>query len=258
MAEVLGGLTGALQGTVNNVINQGQSLLDRFFPPETRNAMWAKFTQFATERPKLTAFLLSQFALSGIPLLLFFVMTVTVFVFALIAAILVGVLGALLFTVFCVGIALIVLLPTLFITTFAATFIFLWGVGAYYLIKWFNEKDIPGIHTGFVEGVKAKLYEGNESTESKSPNGQASQPKKLENGSAHENGGTHKETKEQKKEGIPKLPTKDVTDKVGDVGKSTGLDVGDVGDVKKKADLGNVSKTADVGNLKKSVPGGVL
>ena len=80
-------------------------------------------------------------------------MTLGVIVFALVAALVVGLLGALLFIVFCVGIALIILLPTLFFTTFLATFIWLWGVGAYYIVKKFNEKKIPGVHTGFVEGM---------------------------------------------------------------------------------------------------------
>jgi hypothetical protein len=42
-----------------------------------------------------------------------------------------------------VGVALLVILPTVFFTTFAATFIFLWGLGGFYLLKWFNEGDVP-------------------------------------------------------------------------------------------------------------------
>lgn len=174
-------------------------------------------------------------------------MTLTVFVFALIAAILIAVLGALLFTAFCVGVALLVLLPTLLITTFGATFIWLWGVGAYYLLKWFNQKDIPGIHTPFVEGVKGKLYAPSSEGSSADQTGETAdhkeaprQPKKLENGSAH---------KGEKKSGggLPKL------DKVADVGGVK--DKADIGEIKKKADVGELTKTADVGNVTKSVPG---
>ena len=53
MAGVVGGMAGALQGTATGVLNKGQSFLDRFFPPERRQELWAKFSQFATERPKL-------------------------------------------------------------------------------------------------------------------------------------------------------------------------------------------------------------
>ncbi|SLM39871.1 hypothetical protein LPUS_10521 [Lasallia pustulata] len=253
MASVVGGMAGALQGTATGVLNQGQSLLDRFFPPERREELWAKFTQFATERPKFAAFILSQVALSGIPLALFVVMTITVFVFALVAALLIGVLGALLFTAFCVGVALLVLLPTLFITSFAGAFLFLWGLAAYYLLKWFNEKEIPGIHTP-LNGDAEKGEEGPEA-EAKPGNEEAMEPKgerkRVEGGQKEQKGGSKKQAN-----GVAgKVPG---VDKVEDVGKSTGLNVGGVADVKKKADLGNVTKTADVGGAAGKVPGGVL
>lgn len=53
MAEVIGGMAGALQGTIGGVLNKGQSILDRFFPPEKRNELWAKLSKFATEKPML-------------------------------------------------------------------------------------------------------------------------------------------------------------------------------------------------------------
>lgn len=153
----LGGITGALQGGVSNLVNTGSGILDKWFPPEKREQLKSMLTKFATERPKLAAFILSQVALSGGPLLLFVVMSLTVLIFALLAGIIVGVVGALLFTVFCVGVALIVLLPTLFFTTAAACFIFLWGIGAYYIVKWFNQKDVPGVHTALGEGSKKQM-----------------------------------------------------------------------------------------------------
>lgn len=181
------------------------------------------------------SFLLSQIALSGIPLSLFVVMTIGVLVFALVAGLVIAVLGALVFTVFCVGVALIVLLPTLFITTFAGVFIWLWGLAAYYILKWFNQKDIPGIHTDLKGGLMDKsglsdLPALNGSAEGPPP---ADRPPKLDrqpNGSA------------EKKQGGK------------DTGKSTGADVGGVGDAKKKAD--NATKVAD--GIKGSIPGGAL
>jgi Promethin len=87
-------------------------------------------------------------------------MTLTVAIFSIVAALLVGLLGALLFIVFAIGVALCFLLPTLFFTTMVATFLFLWGLGGYYILKWFNEKRIPGIHMGFVEGIKGEFMSG--------------------------------------------------------------------------------------------------
>jgi hypothetical protein len=150
-------LTGTLQGGVNNLINTGSSYLDRFFPPDKREALRGKLVKFATERPYLASFLLSQLALSGPALALFIIMTITVSVFALLAGILVGLIGALLFIAFCLGFALIFLLPTLFFTTFAGAFIWLWGLGAYLIMKWFNQKEVPGVHTGFKKGVTDQL-----------------------------------------------------------------------------------------------------
>jgi hypothetical protein len=95
---------------------------------------------------KLQAFLLSNITLTGLPLLLFITFTITVFVFSLVAALLIALLVALLFTVFMVGVALLVVLPTVFMTTMAASFIFVWGMGGYYILKWFGE---PG---GAVDG----------------------------------------------------------------------------------------------------------
>ena len=58
MATVIGGMTGALQGTLTGVLNKGNGLLDRFFPPERREELYARATKFATEQP---AFAVSVF-----------------------------------------------------------------------------------------------------------------------------------------------------------------------------------------------------
>jgi len=71
--------------------------------------------------------------------LLFITFTLTVFVFSLVVALLLAVLAALLFTVFMVLVALFFVLPTVFFTTMTACFIFVWGLGGYYIIKYFGE-----------------------------------------------------------------------------------------------------------------------
>jgi len=231
----LGGLTGALQGGVANLLTAGQGYLDRWFPPEKREELKAKIVKFATEKPHLAAFLLSQLALSGGPLALFIMMSLTVLVFALLAGIIVGVVGALLFTVFCVGLALLILLPTLFITTFAACFIFLWGIGAYYIVKWFNKKEIPGIHTGAVDGTKSQLgLDGVPllNGEVPGPLGQKSKsppPKEKDStDNGHATHGTDKDKSPQSKTQPQPKPSQTPS------GKGTGADVPGVGDVKKK------------------------
>jgi hypothetical protein len=74
---------------------------------------------------------------------LFILFTLTVFIFSLVVALLVGLLVAIGFTLFMVVVALIILFPTVFFTSLTACFLFLWGLGGYYLLKWFNKGDMP-------------------------------------------------------------------------------------------------------------------
>ena len=77
-------------------------------------------------------------ALTGIPLGLFVLFSLSVFIFALVVALIVGLLAAVLFTVFMVSVALFFVLPTVMFTTGAACFLFLWGLGGYHILKWAN------------------------------------------------------------------------------------------------------------------------
>ncbi|KAK4992051.1 hypothetical protein LTR50_001447 [Elasticomyces elasticus] len=139
----MSGLLSSIEGIGNNVALKGKSMIDGVFPPEKRAELLARLQSFAVNNPKLSAFLLSNIALTGLPLVLFALFTITVFVFSLVAALLIGVLVAVVFTVIAVGTALLIVLPTTFFTTLAACFIFLWGLGGYYLLKWFNKGDSP-------------------------------------------------------------------------------------------------------------------
>jgi hypothetical protein len=230
----LGGVTGALQGGVANLLNAGQGYLDRWFPPAKREELKAKIVKFAIERPQLAAFLLSQLALSGGPLALFFIMSLTVLVFALLAGIIVGVVGALFFTVFCVGVALLVLLPTLFMTTFAACFIFLWGLGAYFIVKWFNQKEIPGIHTDAVSGIKSQLgLDGIPALNGELPGPLGQESKGRPATETDANGHAKHDEDKESKSVHPKTQPQPKQSQTSS-GKGTGVDVPGVGDVKKK------------------------
>lgn len=143
-----------LQAGVEKLFNWANTLLNKWFPPEKREELKSKFMKLVNDWPRLAAFLVSQLVLSGLPLALFLTLAINVSIFALLVGITLGLLGAALFTVFCLGLALFILLPILCITTFAATFIFLFGLGAYYIVKWFNQKDVQGIPTEFLEGMK--------------------------------------------------------------------------------------------------------
>ncbi|KAL9102990.1 MAG: hypothetical protein Q9163_001910 [Psora crenata] len=154
MAEALSGVTGSLQGSLQGLANTGTSILDRIISPETRSKVAAWISKFAAERPMLSSFIASHIAITGFPLGLFVIMTISIAIFAILTALILALLGAVLFIVFSVGVALIFLLPILFITTATATFIWLWGMGAYYILKRFNEHSVPGIHKSLKEGLQ--------------------------------------------------------------------------------------------------------
>lgn len=202
------------------------------------------------------SFIASQIALTGFPLGLFIVMTITVVVFALLAGLIIGLVGAVLFIVVCVGFALIILLPTLFLTTAAATFIWLWGMGGYYILKKFNKKEIPGIHTDLKGGPGGLKEQLGALTGAGGPQGDPNGGEKKEGDGAKENG------KPKEANGGPKHPggykggaakhMNGAADKVGSAGKATGVDVGNP---KEAADVGK--HAGKVTNAAQGVKGGV-
>lgn len=103
--------------------------------------------------------MLTNIALTGGPLILFALFSLTVLVFAIIVALIIGLLVAIAFTVFAVGTALIVLFPTVFFTTLAATFLFLWGLGGYYILKKFNKPQGGGDNVVQTGAIGDKLNE---------------------------------------------------------------------------------------------------
>lgn len=75
------------------------------------------------------------------PLGLFILFSITVLIFSLLVGLILGLLAAVLFTLFMVGVALTIVLPLIFFTTAAACFLFLWGLGGYYILKWANNRE---------------------------------------------------------------------------------------------------------------------
>ena len=77
-------------------------------------------------------------ALTGIPLGLFVLFSFTVASFSLVAGLLLGLLGAVLVSMFFISLALSIVFPAVFFTTMTACFLFLWTMGGYHLLKWLN------------------------------------------------------------------------------------------------------------------------
>ncbi|KAF2115077.1 hypothetical protein BDV96DRAFT_92746 [Lophiotrema nucula] len=218
----MSGVLNSLSGIAGNLGSKFMSILDKILPPEKRAEIVAKLQQFAINNPKLAAFLTTQIVLTGFPLLLFITFTVTVFLFSLIVALIIGLLAAVLFTIFMIGVALIVVLPTIFMTIFTASFLFLWGLGGYYLLKWFNDGDAPapegtaigdkinslsgGRLSWLTDGAKKKVDDAHTGVD-QTPKTHGND----ENGSAKSTGkssGTDNQKKEQKEHKENGTPTK--------------------------------------------------
>ncbi|CRG87231.1 hypothetical protein PISL3812_04248 [Talaromyces islandicus] len=124
-----------------SLTNRVKAVANRVLSPKRLEHMQQHLVSFSTAHPVLATLVLSQVAFSGIPLILFVLLTVGVFVSSLVAALVIGLLGALLFTVFCVCVALLFLLPVLFVTTFLGVGVWLWAWGAYFIVRWFGARD---------------------------------------------------------------------------------------------------------------------
>ena len=124
-------------------------------------------------------------------------------------------------------------------TTAAATFVFLWGLGAYYIIKWFNQKEIPGVHTDLAGGIQKQLDVGGlggigglgESVGLPALNGEAKPPATAER-KKPPNAGGHNAHDGEKASSSSRSPSSTKRQQAPS-GKGTGTDL-HVGDVKKK------------------------
>ena len=192
-----------------------------------------------------------NFALTGVPLGLFALFTLTVAVFSLVVGLLLGLLAAVLFILFAVGVALTIVLPAVFFTTATACFLFLWGLGGYYILKWANgdgkdengkqkEGGAPigdrlnsltgGRLTGFMDAAKGERAKGDISGYSdkftKPDAGEKKQPAQT-NGTHNEKKPAEKKPAEKKPatNGVPhKDATKEVNNATHKATKATGVD----------------------------------
>ncbi|KAK5111239.1 hypothetical protein LTR62_005267 [Meristemomyces frigidus] len=158
------GVLGRIEGMGNWVATTAKGLLDRFFPPEQRASLLAKLQAFMLKNPKLSAFLGMNLVLTGVPLGLFILFTIVVAVFSLLVGLVLGLLGAVVFILFAVGVALCFVLPTIFFTTAAACFLFLWGLGGYYVLKWLQGDGKSGDGDGPAIGDRLNNLTGGKLT----------------------------------------------------------------------------------------------
>ncbi|KIN05900.1 hypothetical protein OIDMADRAFT_112846 [Oidiodendron maius Zn] len=110
------------------IIARVQSLLNAVVKPDTRQQIYTNISSFANEQPILAAFLAIQFALSLTPLLLFVSFAAGIVVVSLVVAVL--------FSLFWIGIALLLLIPTLFVTVSLGIAVWIWAVSSFLVARW--------------------------------------------------------------------------------------------------------------------------
>ncbi|KAH7254112.1 uncharacterized protein BKA55DRAFT_567027 [Fusarium redolens] len=109
-------------------IAYARSSIDRVVPPNSRQKAYDNTASFASSRPILFSFIVSQLLLSFLPLLIFLTFSLSTIVFALGAAIV--------FALFWIGVALLVLVPALLVTSSIAVLVWGWAIGSFIIARW--------------------------------------------------------------------------------------------------------------------------
>lgn len=113
----------ATKQQASSLLNRILGFIDRVIPPQTRQQFFKNTQAFASDQPLLASFLATQLLLAALPLLLFISFTL--------ATLGLSILAAAAFSIFWIGTALLVLVPTLLVTFSAGVFVWLWAVGTY-------------------------------------------------------------------------------------------------------------------------------
>lgn len=172
---IIGNAGKQLHSTTRTVGNTLQTTTDRMLPPQQRKEIIQNLRVFAQENPKLASFLAAQACIAGLPLVLFFAFATTTLLVSLSTCLLLGLLAALAFTFFIIGFALLFVVPTVFIASCSATFIFVWGVLGYAILRRLNGGEAPDKHDSRIadklrglKGGRPSDSTGGENNDSKS------------------------------------------------------------------------------------------
>ncbi|KAH6682012.1 hypothetical protein B0J14DRAFT_695483 [Halenospora varia] len=151
----------AIQKRISGLFGYAQSFLDRVVDPSTREKTYNNILTFSQEKPLLFSFILAQTIFSLTPLLLFASFSIGCLLLASISAIL--------FSLFWIGLALAILVPTLFVTVGLGVFVWVWVVGSWLVGRWAwgvvferggNEVVVNGMNGKGVDGVKVEGVKG--------------------------------------------------------------------------------------------------
>ncbi|KAK7426430.1 hypothetical protein QQZ08_007025 [Neonectria magnoliae] len=123
----------------SGLYSYAQRSLDRVVSPSSRQRAYDQTAEFAAARPVLFSFIVGQFLFSFLPVLLFATFSLSTVAFSL------GV--ALVFALFWIGVAFMVLVPTLLLTSSIAVLIWGWAVGSFLVARWLYNHAPAGGYT---------------------------------------------------------------------------------------------------------------
>ncbi|KAF4960932.1 hypothetical protein FGADI_582 [Fusarium gaditjirri] len=123
-------------------IAYARSSVDRVVPPNSRQKAYDNTASFASSRPILFSFVVSQLLLSFLPLLIFLTFSLSTILFALGAA--------LVFALFWIGVALLVLVPALLVTSSIAVLVWGWAIGSFIIARWLYNHSPVGLQNNEV------------------------------------------------------------------------------------------------------------
>ncbi|KAK7994113.1 hypothetical protein PG989_007494 [Apiospora arundinis] len=112
---------------VDGILAYGQRQVNRIVSPPTRQKIYDATANFAQERPLAFAFIVSQSIFSLLPLMLFVSFATSTAVFAFVCA--------LVFSLFWVGVATLLLVPTLLVTFSIAVLVWVWAVATFLVAR---------------------------------------------------------------------------------------------------------------------------
>ncbi|KAG6037079.1 hypothetical protein E4U19_001265 [Claviceps sp. Clav32 group G5] len=135
-----GGVTDVVQDKASGAVSYAQGFVDWLMPPTTRRKAYNNISGFASRRPLLFSFLLTQVLWSFFPVFLFFAFSLGCIAVALGSAIV--------FSLFWMGVGLLVLTPTLFVTSSIAVMVWAWAVGTFVVARWLYLRTPISVNAG--------------------------------------------------------------------------------------------------------------
>jgi len=134
--NVLNSAMSTVQRGAEQASQASKSIMDSIISPQRRERLQSQAQDFASDHPKLATFIAINLILTGIPVGLFALFTAATFLFSTVTGLVLGLLGAIVFTLMATGTALAVLLPTMMVTTGVSAFLFFWGLVVFYALRW--------------------------------------------------------------------------------------------------------------------------